>query len=93
MQQQNQWWFANAHLADIEEENEEFALEGLVADAKPKVQQELPELTPTCQQTTDPEKLLRGLAAIVEVPYITIKTALRGGSWAAERRNRNRIVK
>ena len=35
MQQQQQRRFANAHLADIAEEDEDFTLEGLVADAKP----------------------------------------------------------
>ena len=34
MQRQQQRRFANAHLADIEEEDEDFTLEGLVADAK-----------------------------------------------------------
>ena len=35
MQRQQQQRFANAHLADIEEEEENFTLEGLVADTKP----------------------------------------------------------
>ena len=96
LQWQQQQRFANAQLANIEEENEEFELEGLIADAKPSANKnpiKAPGTFPYPPVNNRSRKTLPRPCCNCGSPYITTTTALRGENLAVGRKNQDQIIK